>query len=381
MSTSEVSTEIDLDAMPMPQSEIDGTFSQVGAILDNGHFVYASRKHGKAYVNKDGAYVFPTATNRLCREMARRMRGQGIEVVLAPATGGVILSGVVASHLSRFSKTAVPSLFAERDIADGELEFKRGYDKELRPGKRVVAVVGELGDGVGARSLIAAIRRTGAIVIGLGALTNKWGLGTANLDVPQVFASRAPGVDEFDAADQMLAYPYSLGPRCRSIAERFFENSIQTVVGQAPEGSLLAQLVARNLTEFGQGGDEVTSIYAERPTSGNFSLRRGFDKLIVGKKVGICEDILTTGKSAKEIVDLARAMGGTVIRVDVLCNRGGVTSETLGAPELTALKNVMFEAWDAPCPLCLSDPPIPVNTQYGKGAAYLRERETAAAGK
>jgi hypothetical protein len=41
--------------------------------------------------------------------------------------------------------------------------------------------------------------------------------------------------------------------------------------------------------------------------------------------------------------------------------------------------NVKMEAWPAPCKLCLADPPVPINTKFGKGAVYLNELEQARA--
>jgi orotate phosphoribosyltransferase len=366
---------------PMREEEIGDLFASVGAIITNNHFVYASRMHGPNYVAKDEVYAHPIPTNRLCREIARRMHGQGIEALLAPSNGGVILSGLVADHLSRFSGARVDSFFAERDVVQGKPEFKRGYDKRVGSGKRVVAIVGDIGDGVAARELVNAIRRTNSILVGLGALSNSRNLATVDIGVPDLFVPQLSGADGLAGADAFLSRPDLLGPRCQIIANWFSDHVVHTVVGQAPEGALLAQLVARYLMEEKNNGEEVASIYAEHPVVGKFFLKRGFDRLIAGKRVGLLEDVVNTGESITEIIALARQHGATVVRVDALCNRGGVTPETLDVPVFSALMNIKMEAWPAPCPLCLANPPVPINTQYGKGAAYLEERAAAQAGK
>ena len=92
-------------------------------------------------------------------------------------------------------------------------------------------------------------------------------------------------------------------------------------------------------------------IFAER--SGDaMAFRRGFE---VGphERVLVVEDVVTTGGSAREVVDLARAGGGTVVGVGALIDR----SETEEPPDLTvplkALLRVPATSWAPPeCPLC-----------------------------
>jgi orotate phosphoribosyltransferase len=87
----------------------------------------------------------------------------------------------------------------------------------------------------------------------------------------------------------------------------------------------------------------------------------------------VVEDILTTGGSARMVVEAVAAAGGTVVGVGALCNRGGVTAQALGAALLFSLAEVPLESF-APeeCPLCRAG--VPVNTRVGKGAAFLAGR-------
>ena len=157
---------------------------------------------------------------------------------------------------------------------------------------------------------------------------------------------------------------------CRAIAERFADDNVQVVVAPAIGGVILSQWVAYHLSEI--TGREVLGVYAEKSASGDaFVIKRGYDKLIVGKNVLVVEDILTTGGSAKKVIEATRAIGGNVVGLGVLCNRGGITPEDVAnVPKLTALVNMKLDAWDeAACPLCEQN--VPVNTDVGKGREFL----------
>lgn len=160
---------------------------------------------------------------------------------------------------------------------------------------------------------------------------------------------------------------------CKAIAERFADDNVQVVIAPAIGGVILSQWTAHHLTEM--NGHEVLGVYAEKSESGDtFVIKRGYDKLITGKNVLVVEDILTTGGSAKKVIETTRVIGGNVIGLGVLCNRGGITSQDLAdVPKLTSLVNIKLDAWDeATCPLCKLN--VPVNTNVGKGREFLARK-------
>jgi orotate phosphoribosyltransferase len=153
---------------------------------------------------------------------------------------------------------------------------------------------------------------------------------------------------------------------CQQIAEHFREARIDAVLAPALGGIILSQWTAHHLSQL--MGREVLGVYAEKSLeTDSFVIKRGYDALIKNKRVLIVEDILTTGISVKKVVETARQMTSEIVGVAALCNRGGVTSETLSSvPELFSLLNVNLETWDpAECPMCHAG--IPINTQVGKG--------------
>ena len=209
----------------MTSVEILAALAKVGALIQDSHIVYTSGRHGSHYVNKDALYPHTGMTSDLCREMATRFKDAGVDIVLAPAVGGIILSQWVAHHLT--------------------------------------------------------------------ALT----------------------------------------------------------------------------------GREILGVYAEKaPVGEGFVIKRGYDKLVAGKKILILEDVITTGISVKRVVEATRALGGTVLGVAALCNRGGITTKELAeVPRLTSLVEINLDSWEEKeCPLCAKG--IAINTNVGKGLEFLSRR-------
>ncbi len=162
---------------------------------------------------------------------------------------------------------------------------------------------------------------------------------------------------------------------CRSIARNFFYDNVDVVIAPAIGGVVLSQWVAHHLTYE----HEVLSVYAEKSEDGKaFVIKRGYDKLILGKRILVVEDVLTTGGSAKKVIEATRAIGGNVIGLGVLCNRGGINAEHYvgDIPKFTALINVKLDAWtEEECARvgpCSSG--VPINTDVGKGREFLARR-------
>ncbi len=160
---------------------------------------------------------------------------------------------------------------------------------------------------------------------------------------------------------------------CLVIARKFDESGVDVVIAPAIGGVILSQWTADHLTKL--TGREVLSVYAEKTDKGDtFIIKRGYDKLVAGKNVLVVEDVLTTGGSARKVVEATRAIGGKVIGLGVICNRGRIMPHDIAdVPELFSLADVKLDAWDeAECPLCVQN--IPINTDVGKGREYLARK-------
>jgi len=158
---------------------------------------------------------------------------------------------------------------------------------------------------------------------------------------------------------------------CKIIAEHFEDKNIELVAGPAIGGVALTQWIAFALMQL--TGKEVLAVYSEDGPNNTKIFKRGYDKHIKGKPVLIAEDITTTGGSVKKTVEAVEALGGIVMGVGLLWNRGAITSQDLGVPEVFSLVNVTFEAFDEEeCPFCAQK--ISINTNVGKGREYLAKK-------
>lgn len=147
---------------------------------------------------------------------------------------------------------------------------------------------------------------------------------------------------------------------------------MDAVVSPAVGGVVLSQWIAYHLSQI--KGKEVLGIYTEKTADGGQELKRGYDKLIAGKKVVVVEDIINTGGSAKKVVDVVRALGSEVMAVLVMVNRNPdeVTAEYFSAP-VFALETRKFSAYEeADCPMCKAGAPI--NTTVGHGKKFLEAK-------
>ena len=210
--------------------------------------------------------------------------------------------------------------------------------------------------------------------------------------------------------DAVYPYTQKISELCKAIAEHFYlKQDVEVVAGPAVGGVILSQWVAHHYHPFAYQ-PQIMAVFAEEEKiriaeakeenltikvfdgerlvsettlekgqklqvhTGRLVFARGYDKLIPGKKVLVVEDILTTGGSAKKVVEAVRACGGEVVGLGVLCNRDNVKAEDVGdVPELFALTNVQMESWpEKECPLCIEG--VSINTEVGKGREYLDKK-------
>ncbi|MCP4902026.1 MAG: orotate phosphoribosyltransferase [bacterium] len=130
----------------------------------------------------------------------------------------------------------------------------------------------------------------------------------------------------------------------RMLAQAIRANSIEidSVVSPAMGGLIIGHETARAL--------DVTSLFTERK-GGEMMLRRGFS-LRDGERVLIVEDVVTTGKSTREVITILQSYGAKVVAVGSLVNRSGVANPFEPIP-YEALVVADFSTWKPEeCPLC-----------------------------
>jgi orotate phosphoribosyltransferase len=159
------------------------------------------------------------------------------------------------------------------------------------------------------------------------------------------------------------------------LAEQWADVHIDVVAGPTTNGVVVSQWVAYYLSE--QQQHPVLAVYAEEQgVIMQRVFRRGYDTLLAGKRVLVVTDVLRTGGTARKMTTAVQAAGGKVVGMAAVCNRGGLTAAELGVPHLYTLVDVSMDAWDeTACPLCRAG--VPVNTNVGKGAAFLERQSSA----
>jgi len=143
--------------------DVEKIFEKAGAVL-KGHFMLASGLHSPIYWEKFQVLQFPQYTEKLCGMLADRFRGEQIQVVAGPTTGGIILAHETARQLG------VRSIFAEK-VDGGGRAFRRGF--RIDPGEVVLIVDDILTTGQSVREVLAAVKQLGGRVIGIGVLVNR----------------------------------------------------------------------------------------------------------------------------------------------------------------------------------------------------------------
>ncbi len=150
---------------------------------------------------------------------------------------------------------------------------------------------------------------------------------------------------------KVLQYPGHCESLCRILADRYRDAAIDVVIAPAMGGIVVAQEVGRQLGK--------RTIFTERK-EGVMQLRRGF-AVGRGERVLVCEDVVTTGGSVREVMLIVKGAGGVVAGVACVVDRSGgkESFEIDGGGKHAAVlpMNVVHYAPDV-CPLCAQGIPV-----------------------
>lgn len=144
---------------------------------------------------------------------------------------------------------------------------------------------------------------------------------------------------------RLLEHPRHARALGEALASRI--KNVQKIVAPALGGVIIGYTVAQAL--------DVPFVFTERK-DGAMTLRRGF-RIEPGERVVIVEDVVTTGKSTRETVDVITEQGGVVVGYASILNRSG-KENPFDAPYefLLALDLAACEA--DRCPLCSQEIPL-----------------------
>jgi orotate phosphoribosyltransferase len=151
--------------------------------------------------------------------------------------------------------------------------------------------------------------------------------------------------DRFIQKFRILERPDLLEPVARAIAQHFAPESPSIVVSAAVGGILLGYEVARALG--------TSAIFVERE-NGRAVLRRGF-RVERSDRVLVVDDVITTGGSVRDVIDVVRSFGAAIVGVGAIVSRGDAD---VGAPTYVLL-DLPLRSYDRQnCPMCAAGEPI-----------------------
>ena len=146
---------------------------------------------------------------------------------------------------------------------------------------------------------------------------------------------------------RVLQYPEYNQFLAEKIVTHFSSVSIDVVISPAIGGIVVGQEVGRQLG--------VRTIFAER-RNGQLQLRRGFE---IGTKenVLVCEDVVTTGGSVQEVIDLVQGQGANAKGVGIIVDRSnGTVDFPVNQYAIVQLNAITYSP--ETCPLCQKAVPI-----------------------
>lgn len=158
---------------------------------------------------------------------------------------------------------------------------------------------------------------------------------------------------EYLQCAKVLAYPDHAAQFGAGLAERIRtlvpDTPIDLVVSPAIGGLIIGHEVARAL--------KVRAFFAERDAATReMTLRRGF-QIEPGERAVVIEDVITTGGSTREVIQLLTQLGAQVLASGSIIDRSGGTAE-VGTPRvaLEVLHPITYPPED--CPLCRDGIPV-----------------------
>ena len=141
---------------------------------------------------------------------------------------------------------------------------------------------------------------------------------------------------------RVFQYPEFSQELCEALGAQFKGKDVDLCIGPALGGVVMAYETARAMGTRG--------LFTERDKDGTMTLRRGFE-IKPGERILVVEDVVTTGGSVHEVIELIKELGGEVIGVGSIVDRSAGTAD-FGVPYVSLIE-VDVETFDpAECPLC-----------------------------
>ncbi len=146
----------------MSSSTMLDVFKSTGALLD-GHFKLTSGRHSNTYFQCAKVLQYPEHLTAVCSKIAEHFANMGVETVISPAIGGIVVGTEVGRQLG------VKSIFSERK--DGIMTIRRGFS--LESNERVLVIEDVITTGGSVAEVIELIKQSGALLVGVGSVVDR----------------------------------------------------------------------------------------------------------------------------------------------------------------------------------------------------------------
>lgn len=158
--------------MALTDEQILQAFHKTGGVL-KGHFLLTSGRHSDTYMQCAKLFVDPAESEKLCADLADRLRDLKVDAVVSPAVGGIIMGYELARQLK------VKNYFTER--VEGKMALRRGF--ELHSGMNVIVAEDVVTTGGSVKEVIDLVSSIGCNVSAVASIVDRSN-GKVQLGVP-----------------------------------------------------------------------------------------------------------------------------------------------------------------------------------------------------
>ncbi len=146
----------------MTKREVEVILEKAEVLL-NGHFILTSGKHSSQYMQCAKISQYPKYNEQLAGVLVEKFKDYEIDIVIAPAVGGIVFGYEVARQLG------VKNLYAERE--NGSMTLRRGF--EIKKGQKVLVVEDVVTTGGSVKEVMDVVKEHGGEVVGVGVLVDR----------------------------------------------------------------------------------------------------------------------------------------------------------------------------------------------------------------
>ena len=133
--------------------------------LIEGHFVLSSGLHSPKYIQCAKLLSFPHLSKNICISLAKKIKKKfkSIDLVLAPAMGGVIIGYEIGKLLKK------ETIFCER--VDGKFKLRRGF--YIKKGSKVIIIEDVITTGKSSLECVKLITNAGGKLVGFASIIDR----------------------------------------------------------------------------------------------------------------------------------------------------------------------------------------------------------------